>query len=126
MPKYRVNARGVESVDLTALRSLYERLSGSLEEITRLAEALDADPTVGDEMLEQRRDQLQDELHAIAKRIAAKKSQDISGARAKAEVLLEWCEEGSDNIIAQLTVSLCRDVLRIARSSGCTGSLPFA
>ena len=64
MPKHQVNVEDVESVDLVQLQSKYEKLSASLEEVTRLAEALDADPTVGDQLLERRRVQIQDELHA--------------------------------------------------------------
>ncbi len=116
MPKHQVNGEDVESVDLTQLQTKYDKLSASLEEVTRLAEALDADPTVGDQLLERRRVQIQDELHAIARTIAAKESQDIFGARVKARMLLDWCEQDRDDVITQLTVSLSRDVLRVVRS----------
>jgi hypothetical protein len=121
MLKHQVNVGDAESLDLVQLQSRYEKLSASLEEVTRLAEALDADPTVGDQMLERRRVQIQDELHAIAKTIAAKESQDIFGARVKAKMLLDWCEQDRDDVIAQLTVSLSRDVLRVVQSSGGSG-----
>ena len=121
MPKHQVNGEDVESVDLTQLQTKYDKLSASLEEVTRLAEALDADPTVGDQLLERRRVQIQDELHAIARTIAAKESQDIFGARVKARMLLDWCEQDRDDVITQLTVSLSRDVLRVVRSSGGSG-----
>jgi hypothetical protein len=121
MPKHQVNGEDVESVDLTQLQTKYDKLSASLEEVTRLAEALDADPTVGDQMLERRRVQIQDELHAIARTIAAKESQVIFGARVKARMLLDWCEQDRDDVVTQLTVSLSRDVLRVVRSSGGSG-----
>jgi hypothetical protein len=116
MPKQRVN--GAESVDLTRLQSNYDKLSASLEEVRRLAETLDAGSTIDDQMLERREEQIHEELHAIAKTIAAKESQDVSGASVKAKVLLDWCDQASDDVTSQLTVSLCRDVLRIARSGG--------
>jgi len=117
MPKHRVNVSGVEGVDLTQLRFQYDKLSASLEEVMGLAGVLDADPTNGTQMLERRRGQIQDELHAIAKTIAANESQDMFGASIKARVLLDWCERDRDDVVTQLTVSLCRDVLRVARSS---------
>jgi len=116
MPKQRVN--GAESVDLTRLQSNYDKLSASLEEVRRLAETLDAGSTIDDQMLERREERIHEELHAIAKTIAAKESQDVSGASVKAKVLLDWCDQASDDVTSQLTVSLCRDVLRIARSGG--------
>jgi hypothetical protein len=117
MPKHRVNVSGVEGVDLTQLRFRYDKLSASLEEVMGLAGALHADPATGDQMLERRRGQIQDELYAIVKTIAAKESQDVLGASVKARVLLDWCERDRDDVVTQLTVSLCQDVLRVARSS---------
>ena len=117
MPKHQVNVSGVEGVDLTQLRFQYDKLSASLEEVIGLAGALHADPTRGDQTLERRRGQIQDELYTIAKTIAAKELQDVLGASVKARVLLDWCERDRDDVVTQLTVSLCQDVLRVARSS---------
>ena len=117
MPKHQVNVSG-EGMDLAQLQSSYDKLSASLEEITRLAESLDAGSTIDDEMLEHRQGQIHDELHAVAGTIAAKESQDVYGASVKARVLLDWCDQGSDDLTNQLTISLCRDVLRLARSGG--------
>jgi hypothetical protein len=118
MPKHQVNVSGGEDIDLAQLQCSYDKLSASLEEITRLAEYLDAGSTIDDEMLEHRQGQIHDELHAVARTIAAKESQDVSGASVKARVLLDWCDQASDDLINQLTISLCRDLLRLARSGG--------
>jgi transcriptional regulator with XRE-family HTH domain len=118
MPEHQVNVSGGEGVDLTKLQSSYDKLSASLEEVTRLAESLDAGSTIDDQMLERRQGEIYDELHAVARTIAAKESQDVSGAGVKARVLLDWCDRRSDDIITQLTVSLCRDVLRLWSGGG--------
>jgi transcriptional regulator with XRE-family HTH domain len=118
MPKHQVNVSGGEGVDLTKLQSSYDQLSASLEEVTRLAESLDAGSTIDDQMLERRQGEIYDELHTVARTIAAKESRDVSGAGVKARVLLSWCDPGSDDIITQLTVSLCRDVLRLWSGDG--------
>jgi hypothetical protein len=118
MPKHQVNVSGSEGVDLAQLQSSHDKLSASLEEIKRFAESLDAGSTIDDEMLERRQGQIYDELHAVARTIAATGSQNVSGASVKARVLLDWCDQDSDDVINQLTVSLCRDVLRLARSGG--------
>ena len=116
MPKHQVNVSDGEGVDLAQLQSSYDKLSASLEEVKRLAEFLNAGSAIDDQMLEHRQEQLYDELHAVAKTIAAREAQSVSGASVKARVLLDWCDHSRDDVITQLTVSLCRDVLRLARS----------
>jgi len=37
---------------------------------------------------------------------------DLSALAVKARVLLDWCERDRDDVVSQLTMSLCRDVLR--------------
>jgi hypothetical protein len=122
-----VNVKGAvrgTPVDLADLQSEYDRLLGSLGELTHVRRVLEADPAAADRALEKRRQHIQDQLHAVAKRIADKDAHTLSAVAVKARVLLDWCEHDRDDIVSQLTMSLCRDVLRAAKSDSSDQSVP--
>ena len=103
-------------VDHTDLQSEYDRLVGSLHELTQLRNALEAEPAAAERVLEERREHVHDQLHAVATKIAQMDAHDLSAIALKARVLLDWCEHDRDDIVSKLTMSLCRDVLRVVKA----------
>ena len=110
-------------VDRADLQSEYDRLVGSLRELAQPRATLGAEPAAADRTLEERRSHVHDQLHAIATTIAQMDAHDLSAMALKARVLLDWCEHERDDIVSQLTMSLCRDVLRAVKAGGTSQNL---
>ena len=124
MPKRPVNLKSAVDATLADLQSEYDRLVGSLRELAHLRAALEANPTPADRLLEERRERVQDQLHAIAHKIAEEDAHDWSAVAVKARVLLDWCERDRDDIVNQLMVSLCRDLLRATKTDRSDQDVP--
>lgn len=54
-----------------------------------------------------------DRMHEMAWEAAAIEATTTAGAHAKAQILLDWCEDLKESVKDSLAASLCRDLSRI-------------
>lgn len=101
-----------ELIEAAAVYKLLQHTRAAISELTSRISQFEL-RSVSASTFEEQTEPLLDQMYEIGWKVASIPASTIEGANAKAQILLDWCEDKRENLIEALAASLCADVQKV-------------